>query len=512
MPRFSSDNQRSESIDAQVRAMKEYCKRKNIEIVDIYVDEAKSATTDKRPAFQQMIADSAKKTFDIVLVHKLDRFSRNRYDSAFYRRQLKMNGVNLCSVLENLDDSPESIILESVLEGMAEFYSSNLRRETLKGMNENALKAQHLGGKAPLGFDVDKETRKLIVNEHEAEAVRLIFQRYTEGAKHIDIVNELNSKGYKTKKGKEFLKNSLYSIPTNPKYAGYYVFNRASARSPAGTRNTHLLKDKEEIIVVEDGCPIIVDRDTYNKAQELITKNKHLGGRYHAKENYLLTGKVRCKDCGRSMSGSRTRGGRNKGIYVTYACRQKYCHNKAINKAYLEHYVINLLEREIFNEKAMRMLIERIRANQECDSKDTEAEKQRISKEIEAVEQRIQEMIKAISSGFFSAALAASLQEAEEQSSQLKNQLRRLEYPCPEMDLDIAPQLVPAQYAQVKQEPESMKYKEFLQSFVDYIEVGRFSVTIRLKTGLERCPELDSSYCVRRQEIYEAGSAAQRKE
>lgn len=130
--RYSSDNQRSESIDAQVRAMKEYCKRKNIEIVDIYVDEAKSATTDKRPAFQQMIADSSKRIFDAVIVHKLDRFARNRYDSAFYKRELKKNGVNLYSVLENLDDSPESIILESVLEGMSEYYSQNLSRETKK--------------------------------------------------------------------------------------------------------------------------------------------------------------------------------------------------------------------------------------------------------------------------------------------------------------------------------------------------------------------------------------------
>ena len=132
MPRFSSDNQRSESTDAQVRAMKEYCKRKNIEIVDIYVDEAKSATTDKRPAFQQMIADSSKRIFDAVIVHKLDRFARNRYDSAFYKRELKKNGVSLYSVLENLDDSPESIILESVLEGMSEYYSQNLSRETKK--------------------------------------------------------------------------------------------------------------------------------------------------------------------------------------------------------------------------------------------------------------------------------------------------------------------------------------------------------------------------------------------
>lgn len=131
--RFSSDNQRSESIDAQIRAMKKYCSQNHMYIIDTYVDEAKSATSDKRPSFQRMIEDSKKHLFDVVLVHKLDRFSRNRYDSAMYKRTLKMNGVAVFSVLENLDDTPESIMLESMLEGMSEYHSKNLAREVMKG-------------------------------------------------------------------------------------------------------------------------------------------------------------------------------------------------------------------------------------------------------------------------------------------------------------------------------------------------------------------------------------------
>ena len=116
--RFSSDNQRSESIDAQVRAMKKYCKDRKYKIINIYTDEARSATTDKRPSFQKMIADCRLHNFDAVIVHKLDRFSRNRYDSAMYKRELRKNGVKLYSVLENLDDSPESVMMEAMLEGM----------------------------------------------------------------------------------------------------------------------------------------------------------------------------------------------------------------------------------------------------------------------------------------------------------------------------------------------------------------------------------------------------------
>ena len=292
--RYSSSQQRHESIEAQIRAMKEYCKYKNIVIVDTYIDEAKSATTAQRPAFQRMITDSKLGTFNIVLVHKLDRFARNRYDSAVYKRELKKNGVSVYSVLENLDDSPESVMLEAVLDGLSEFYSKNLGREVIKGLKETALQCKHTGGQPPLGYNVDSVTRQLIINEKEADTVRLIFSMYAEGKGYSAILDALHEKGYKTKQGKDFMKNSLYSILTNPKYQGIYVFNKSSAKSITGTRNTHLLIDNEEIISIEGGCPQIVDQETFAKVQRRIDANKHTGARQNAKHSYLLSGKVFC--------------------------------------------------------------------------------------------------------------------------------------------------------------------------------------------------------------------------
>ena len=178
--RFSSDNQREESIDAQLRAIREYAKHNNIEITKVYKDEAKSATTDDRPQFLKMISDSKLGEFDAIIVHKLDRFSRNRYDSAVYKKKLKDNGVTLISVLEHLDGSPESIILESLLEGMAEYYSKNLAREVMKGMKETALQCKHTGGKPPLGYDVAPD-KTYIINKTEAQIVKLIFKMYVDG-------------------------------------------------------------------------------------------------------------------------------------------------------------------------------------------------------------------------------------------------------------------------------------------------------------------------------------------
>ena len=163
--RYSSDNQREESIEGQIRECTEYAKYNELEIVGQYIDRAFSAKTDDRPDFQRMIQDSAKKLFDVVLVWKLDRFARNRYDSAFYRYTLRKNGVRVVSAKENISDGPEGIILESLLEGMAEFYSANLSQNVKRGFQgEMPSRASGNGGAVPLGYKVV---------DHKLESMRL---------------------------------------------------------------------------------------------------------------------------------------------------------------------------------------------------------------------------------------------------------------------------------------------------------------------------------------------------
>ena len=144
--RYSSDNQREESIDGQIRECMEYCSRNGMTVIKEYIDRALSAKTDQRPDFQRMIKDSAKGLFDVVVVWKLDRFARNRYDSAHYKAALKKNGVRVVSAKENIADGPEGIILESMLEGMVEYYSAELSVKVIRGHTENALKCKYNGG------------------------------------------------------------------------------------------------------------------------------------------------------------------------------------------------------------------------------------------------------------------------------------------------------------------------------------------------------------------------------
>ena len=498
--RFSSDNQRSESIDAQIRAMEAYCKQHNYIIVETYIDEAKSATTDRRPAFQQMINDSSSRSFNILLVHKLDRFARNRYDSAVYKRELKKNGVSVHSVLENLDDSPESIMMEAVLEGMAEYYSQNLARETMKGLRENALQCKHTGGRPALGYDIDPITKRLIINEDEARTVRLIFEMYSKGYGYSAILDRLNSLNMTTKLGKSFQKNSLYSILSNPKYQGLYVYNRCSAKSSVGTRNTHLYKDDEDIIFIEDGCPQIVDTDIYNKVQDKLTEHKHTGGRENAKENYLLSGKLFCRECGKAMVGNSRHSGRSKLLHVTYRCpsRRYCCCNKEINRNYLEGYVVELLEKEILNVRALKRLQKEINEHAETAHIPTESQQQ---EELRKIDKALRNVAEAIEKGLLTDVLVARLHELEKRKKELcAHSSHKATGQAP---LAIDTQMILDEYKEIKNSPSFPTYKDYIRSFIERIDVGKYSVWITLKTGLDIFPALDTTYEVRRQEIYQ---------
>ena len=357
--RYSSVNQREESIEAQVRACQDYAQKNDLRIVDIYADYAKTGTNADREQFQRMIDDSAKGKFRYVIIHKLDRFSRDKYDSVTYKRKLKLNGVILRSVLENLDGSPESQILESLLEGMAAYYSQNLSRESLKGQLENAHKCIHTGGFPPLGYDVDKESRAYVINEKEAEIVRYIFSQYAEGTGYNKIIAHLNDQGFHSKQGRPFGKNSLKDLLQNRKYMGIYTFNMRFKRNVAGKR-TSQFKSEDDWICIKGGMPAIVDEDTFQKVQTQLVSNKKYGGRQKAKNLYLLSGLIRCGECGASMYGKSHKDGRHGRVYLSYECSNKNytrtCKNKEIRKEYIENYVLDQLYLNLFSDHSIEKL------------------------------------------------------------------------------------------------------------------------------------------------------------
>lgn len=427
--RFSSDNQREESIDAQLRAIRDYAKKNGIILIGKYIDKARSATTDDRPQFLQMIEDSKQESFNIVLVHKLDRFARNRQDSIGYRMELKKNGVSLVSVLEYLDEeSPESIILESVLEAMAEYYSKNLAREVKKGMKENALQCISTGGRPPFGYSIDSETRKYVINEYEKPAVQMIFNGICEGKGYNQIINELNKEGYRTRNNKPFGKNSIHEILRNEKYRGVYIFNRASAKDYRGKRNNHLNKYDDEVIRIEGGIPAIIDDETFEAVTRIITSRKKLSPSKAAKENYLLAGKIFCGECGNSMSGNRKFSGRNKRLHVTYRCNTRTsktsteCSNKELRREYIESFVMKELSKIIFDEKHIPSLVKGFTEYNKATQNNAGIKVKKLTKQLKETEEKINNIVSAIASSG-STALLSALETLEQEKAQLETML-----------------------------------------------------------------------------------------
>ena len=429
--RFSSEMQRDESIDAQIRAIEEYAKRNNIMVVGNYIDKAKSATTDNRPEFQQMIADAAKNQFDVVLVHKLDRFSRNRNDSIAYRMQLKRHGVALISALEYIDEgSPESIILESVLEAMAEYYSRNLAREVEKGKKENALKGKHVGGIPPLGYDLDRATMKLVINPHESECIRLIFKRTLEGFAYKEISDELNRLGFKSKLGTRFAPNSLGSILRNQKYTGTYIYNKSSAKDVDGKRNGHKYKDESEIIRLEGAMPAIVSQEDFDLVQELLKRRKFKTFLNRGKQNYFLSGKIICGVCGSSYTGNSRRPDPHNPLYISYRCcrfnKKANCKNREVRREILESIVFDNLAQKVFDPELIPKLNDAYRKYLLSRDSYKLAEIETCRKQLKDIDKEIANLISFIAKSA-SEAVAAELNSLEAKKTELQFALNRLE-------------------------------------------------------------------------------------
>ena len=297
--RYSSHNQTEQSIEGQLRVCHEYAQREGFTIVGEYIDRAISGKTDDRPDFQRMISDSRKRAFQYVIVYKLDRFARNRYDSAVYKHKLKQNGVKVVSAMENIGDNPESIILEAVLEASAEYYSLELAQKIKRGMRESALKGQFCGGGIPFGYK--SAGGRLVIDEAKAPFVKKAFEQYAAGVPQKQIIEELNAVGLRNRNGKPFGNTALQVALQSEKYIGILRWND---------------------IVIENGCPALIDRETFDKVQERIKQNKREGGKNKAKIEYLLTSKVFCGYCGGTVTGvSGT--GRHGDIHYYYCCRNR---------------------------------------------------------------------------------------------------------------------------------------------------------------------------------------------
>ena len=338
--RYSSSGQREESIEGQLRDCYEFAKKHGIIVIGEYIDKAMTGRVDRRPDFQRMMKDSEKGRFNCVLLWKMDRFARNRYDSAMYKYKLKKNGIRIFYAKETIPDGPEGIILESVMEGYAEYYSENLAQNVKRGNYDSALELKTLG-KTCLGLKTGPDGRYM-VDQAEAAIVRRIFEEYAEGERAKDIYERLNSEGYRTSRGGKFNKNSLRRILSNKKYIGVYEY---------------------EDIYVENGIPaIITDRDLFERVQKMLKINHDAPARGKA-QNFLLTTKLFCGLCGSPMIGDGGTSHTGKA-YAYYSCtkrkRGRSCKKESVPKDWIEDLVVGELVKIVHNDELIEQIADRV--------------------------------------------------------------------------------------------------------------------------------------------------------
>lgn len=334
--RYSSSSQTEQSIEGQLRVCNEYATKLGYKVINEYVDRAKTGTNARRPAFQNMIADSEKGQFQVVLVYMIDRFARSKEDSVVYKSNLRRNGVKVISATEAITDTDEGYLVEGFLEMMAEMYSTKLSKRVKNGLNESRIKGTFTGGHILYGYKV--VDKKVMIDEEKAPAIRYAFEAYAKGVPKKVIVEELNRRGYRTNKGAKFTINSFYETLRNTKYIGVNYFNGQ---------------------ISENSYPVMIEPAIFEEVQKRLDANKHAPATQKAIIDYVLYGKAFCGYCGSNMvgvSGTSKTGAK----HHYYACATKYkhhtCKKKNDKKELLEKFVVeNIIDYVTIRESADRI-------------------------------------------------------------------------------------------------------------------------------------------------------------
>ena len=412
--RYSSHSQTEQSIEGQLQACYDFAKANGHTIIKEYIDRAMTGKTDKRPNFQRMITDSAKRQFAGVLVYQLDRFARNRYDSATYKSKLKKNGVRVLSARENIGEDASGILIEGVLESMAEYYSAELAQKIQRGMDINGSKCLSIGSNPGFGYRViDKH---IVLNPDTAPIAKEIFERYAAGETVAEITAWLNSRQIKTTKGGAFNKNSLHAMFRNKRYLGIYTYKG---------------------VETPNAIPRIVSDELFEAVQIILNKNKKAPARARAKAEYLLTTKLFCGHCREMMTGY---SGTSKTgtVHNYYACNgklKKKCTKKTVQKAYIEDMVVAKC-REQLTDSNIKKIAKEVAAV--CAADYDGSELKRLRGCLKETEQAIENLLKALELGQAADTIAARLSQRTEEKQDLEKQIaieQQNQIPLSEQDI-----------------------------------------------------------------------------
>lgn len=483
--RVSSEKQAEKdlSIPAQLKTLRKYALERNLEIVSEYVDEAESAKSANRPAFQEMIAAAKKKEkpFDSILVWKLSRFARNREDSIIYKSLLRKRGISVISINEQIDDSASGRLLEGMIEVIDEFYSANLAQDTMRGMKENISRGFFNGGNVPFGYRKVKvpvngsQKTKLELNESEAQIVKRAFQMSLKGKGGKEIARVLNAEGLRTRTGKLFGTTTINFWLNNPVYTGSLVWNRTDRTSDKPFR-----KPAGETIVIPDTHKSILSVADFDRVQTLLTDRRPFTRPPRGVSSpYVLSGLAYCSKCGAAMIGTAAKSGK----YMYYECDNRFkkgkdsCVGLRLRKDMLENSVLERIQQNILTKENLTKLVHLINGDLLETAGRLEKQLEQTEKELTKISGKLTRLYVALESGKLDMDdLAPRIKELRAYQHELQQQrdslISRIESDEPvKLDENEVMSYV-NELEQVLGEKSFLQQKTFLRRFVKRVEIN----------------------------------------
>lgn len=477
--RYSSHNQDGGwSIEAQKKAIMKYAKANNIHIAKFFIDEATTGRNTNRSGYQMLMNEIENGDVKILIVHKIDRMHRDAENQLHDFKKLEKLGVRFIAIADGIDTAEASTNLIAIIKAaIAEQYSVNLSAETRKGLIEAAENGLHCGGKPPYGFVVNEE-KYLEIDETTAPAVRQIFKMYLADMGYTAILKWLKDNEYRTSRGNEFTKGAINTILHNEKYAGVYVYDKASPRDEEGKRNSH--KYKDNYIRVEGGCPAIVTPEEFEKVQQKMKNRSDARVNYSTKHYYPLNGKVWNDDGTVRYSGSVNHSNGKK--YYQYRCTKPG--NKSVNADSLEEAAFFALREFLMSDDKSDKLIDKLNSYAENMHEHSEKEYVQIKNKIVALTNRLNNLLDRIESGKAPNTVINRIKDLENEINQLDSQMNQAEtkpYIFTHDDFEI----IKKQFIPYMKEQNSLEAKKLLNTTIDKVIIGQDTIDIKFRKGIE---------------------------
>lgn len=398
--RFSSHNQREESIEQQVAECENYAFANHLNVVEVYADSAKTGKTDKRTQYQRLQRDAKKGKFQYIIAYKSNRIARNMFIALTFEADMEKHGIKVVYAKEEFGDTAAGRFALRTMMNVNQFYSENMSEDIKRGMRDNA-EAGIVNGSLPYGY-VRGEDGKPKIDEPRAAIVREIFEKIANGTPFIEISNSLNARGIKTKSGKPWGRSSYYRIMTNVRYTGVYMHS--------GIR-------------IENGMPQIVSKELYLKVQDHLKNKKNPQGRHTENGDYLLSGKLKCGHCNSYMMGM-SGTGRSGKLYYYYVCQEaqnKKCDKRNVRREHIEYEIAHAIRDYILQDDIITWITDVVIKYQK--EANNTSELSLLQTDLKESEKSIKNILNAIESGIITESTKSRLIELENEKQDIENKI-----------------------------------------------------------------------------------------